>query len=65
MYFKIQVLNGSREVLIIETVNHNFEHIAGCTERNAHNSMECANMSKELFEQVENMNEIISRFKIE
>lgn len=52
------------ETDIIENVNKKFENISGYTENNSTTSEECAMLSKQLFEQVENMNQIITKFKI-
>ena len=52
------------ETDIIENVNRKFENISGYTENNSTTSEECAMLSKQLFEQVENMNQVIAKFKI-
>lgn len=58
------VVSIENETDIIENVNKKFENISSYTENNASTSEECAKLSKKLFEQVENMNQVIAKFKI-
>ncbi len=50
---------------IVQEVNDNLQQIAGVTENTSSTSGECVSLSKELFEQVEQMNEIMKKLSKE